>query len=79
MPEYARSIGTIEQVLCGWGYDSAGRWHRGVAKVVPIRQMSLLTKEDPLALVRGSLWALMLSFLFFWLPAGAAVVLWWRK
>ena len=75
MPEYARSIGTIEQVLCGWGYDSAGRWHRGVAKVVPIRKTTLLTEKDPLALVRGSLWGVLLSFLFFWLPAGAVAFL----
>jgi len=79
MPVPARPIGIVEEVRRGWGYDSAGRWHRGVAEVVPIRKTSLLTENAPLALVRSSLWGLLFSFLFFWLPVGAAAFLWRRK
>ncbi len=80
MPLSTRSIGIVEEIRSGWGYDSVGRWHRGVAEVVPIRKnVPALTEKDPLALVRGSLWGLLFSFLFFWLPAGAAAFLWCRK
>ena len=79
MPVSARPIGIVEAIWRGWGYDSAGRWHRGVAETVPIRKTSLHTENDPLSLVRGSLWGLLFSFLLFWLPVGAAAFLWRRK
>jgi hypothetical protein len=75
----ARSIEIVEEIWSGWGYDSAGRWHRGAAELVPTRKISLLTENDPLAPARGSLWGLLSSFIFFWLPVGAAAFLWRRK
>ncbi len=79
MPVYARSIGIVEEIRRGWGYDSAGRWHQRAAEVVPIRKVSLVTENDPLALVRGSLWGLLFSFLFFWLPIEVVTLLQRRK
>ena len=79
MPAYARSLGIVEEIRRGWGYDSAGRRHQRAAEVVPIRKVYLVTEDDPLALVRGSLWGLLFSFLFFWLPVGVVIFLQRRK
>ena len=33
MPMYAKSLGIVEEIRRGWGYDSAGRWHHGFVKI----------------------------------------------
>ncbi len=79
MPAYARSLGIVEEIRRGWGYDSDGRWHQRAAEVVPIRKASPVTENDPLAPVRGSLSGLLFSFLFFWFPVGVVTFLKRRK
>ncbi|HLH36354.1 MAG TPA: hypothetical protein VKX41_16910 [Alloacidobacterium sp.] len=73
-----RSIGMVEEIRRGWGYDRSGRWHRGIAEVVPIRKEAGTGEDDPLAPARGVVWGLLLSVVF-WLPIGATLFLWWRR
>ncbi len=69
----------VEQLRHGWGYDQAGHWHGGIANVKPIREETELDEDDPLAPARGIMWGLLFTVMFFWLPIGAAVVLWWAR
>lgn len=73
MPACGPSIGILQEIQCGWGFDRAGRWHQGFGKAVPIRQVPVIDDDARLAPSRGVLWGLLLSFLLFWLPVGAAV------
>ena len=61
-----------------WGYDQAGHWHESIAEVMPIRDEGVADEENA-STVRDTLWGLLISVIFFWLPIGAAVVLWWRR
>lgn len=82
MPACGPSIGILQEIQRGWGFDRAGRWHQGFGKVVPIRRVPVIPVIDDdarLAPSRGVLWGLLLSFLLFWLPVGAAAFLWRRK
>lgn len=72
-----RSIGMVEEIRHDWGYDGSGRWHRGIAEVVPIRKEAGTGEDNPLAPARGAMLGLLFSAVF-WLPVGAAVFLWWR-
>lgn len=72
--------GIVEEIPLGLGYDELGNWHGNGLRVPPIREMRETNADasDPLALVRGTMWGLLFSALF-WLPIGAGVLLWLRR
>lgn len=77
VPPCGRSIGMVEEIRRGWGYDGSGRWHRGIAEVVPIRNEAETDEDDALAPARGVMCGFFFSAVL-WLPVAAAVFLSWR-
>lgn len=69
----------VEELRHGWGYDQAGHWHEAVAAVGPVREEGEADDDAPLALARGTMWGLLFSVIFFWLPMGTVVVLLWKR
>lgn len=69
----------VEELRHGWGYDQAGDWHGAVADVETVREEGGAEHDDPLASVRGMMWGVLFSVIFFWLPIGTVVILWWKR
>lgn len=72
--------GIVEEIPLGLGYDELGHWHGSGRRVPPIREMRETNADasDPLALVRGTMWGLLFSSIF-WLLVGAGAFLWLRR
>lgn len=77
---HIETLGIVEEIQLGLGYDQMGHWHGRRPRVVSIREMRETNADasDPLALARGTMWGLLFSALF-WLPVGAGVLLWLRR